>query len=324
VARRPVQRPRADPLVESGVLRRFAVYLLLSVCALAQEIELRPQLRAGDAFELEYVRAREDSRRPQMSGSSRTPVHVRVLEAGPKGFVLDWRQGATAFDNPEIVKNPIAAAAANAVKDMRLEAVLGPDGAFQRLRNEAEVLPKLQSMLDGMLAAFGQQLPDPTQRQTVENLIRRLMSPRTLLSSATHDLQTYFGLHGAKLTKGETVETLIEQPSPLGSGTIPAAFRLTLESMDAHEAKILSATEYDGRALSALTAQLLAQAASGAANTPPPVQPRAVEMSDSGRYVYSRAFGIMSEVVVTRRIVAGDALNRTDGWEIRLVKRPER
>ena len=274
----------------------------------------------GDSFELELVRVREDSRRPQANGKSRTVVRVRVLEAGPKGFVLEWQQGATAFDNPEIVKNPIAAAAANAVKDMSIEAILGSDGEYVGLRNQAEVAGKLQSMLDGMLSSIGKQLQDPSQRQTVETLARRLMSPEFLLSAAASDVQTYFGLHGAVLVKGKSVETPIQQPSPLGSGTVPATFRVTLESLDAHQANLSSDTAYDPRALAALTKQLAAQAAPGATSTPLST----VEMTDSGRYIYNRAFGLMNEVAITRRIVAGEGATRVDGREIRLLTRPNR
>jgi len=274
----------------------------------------------GDSFELELVRVREDSRRPQANGKSRTVVRVRVLEAGPKGFVLEWQQGATAFDNPEIVKNPIAAAAANAVKDMSIEAILGSDGEYVGLRNQAEVAGKLQSMLDGMLSSIGKQLQDPSQRQTVETLARRLMSPEFLLSAAASDVQTYFGLHGAVLVKGKSVETPIQQPSPLGSGTVPATFRVTLESLDAHQANLSSDTAYDSRALAALTKQLAAQAAPGATST----LPSTVEMTDSGRYIYNRAFGLMNELAITRRIVAGEGATRVDGREIRLLTRPNR
>ena len=299
---------------------RFTALLILSSAVFAQELTLRPSLQLGDTFELEFSRAREDSRRPQTNAKSRTVVRVRVLEAGPKGFVLDWQPGETAFDNPEIVKNPIAAAAANAVKDMRLEAILGPDGAYAKLRNEAEVLSKLQSMLDGMLMSLGQQLQDASQRQTVETLARRLLSPQLLLSAAANDVQTYFGLQGVTLAKGKPIETAIQQPSPLGSGTIPATFRVTLESLDAHQANLSSATAYDARALVELTKQLIAQAAPSAT----PSLPSTVEMSDSGRYVYNRAFGIMNEVTITRRIVAGEGITRVDSRQIRLLTRPTR
>ena len=306
------------PVASKSILIRAAAIFTIAAAASAQEIALRPALETGDEFELEFIRAREDSRRPQANGRSRTVVRVRVSEAGPKGFVLDWQQGVTEFDNPEIVKNPIAAAAANGAKDMRLEIVLGPDGRFTGLRNQAEVTAKMQSALDSMLASVGKQVPDAKQRQAVETVIRRLMSPQLLLSAAASDVQTYFGLNGAVLTKGKPTETEIRQQAPVGITMMPARFRLTLDSLDAHEAKLSSTTAYDPQALAAMAKDLLAQAAPGAA--PPPN----MEMSDTGRYVFNRAFGLMNEMIIARRITAGEGAARLDGREIRLITRPKR
>lgn len=302
------------------VLFRFAAFVILPLLGWAQALTLRPSLQVGDEFEIEFIRSREDARRPQTNGKSRTVVHVRVLEASPKGFVLDWRQGATSVTNPEIVKNPVAAAAANAVKDLRLEVVLDPNGSFAGLRNQAEVTAKLQSVIENLLASFRQQLPDAQQRQAVEALVHRLMAPPVLLAAASGDVQTYFGLHGAIVTKGKPVENSIHQASPLGAGTIPATFRVALESLDAHNANLTSTTTYDPRALAALTKQLLAQAPPGTVPTPFPT----LEMSDTGRYVYNRSFGLMNEINITRRVTADEGNTRLDGREIRLLTRPAR
>ncbi|MBN8733820.1 MAG: hypothetical protein J0L64_25010 [Acidobacteria bacterium] len=294
---------------------------LLPVClAFSQDLTLRPTLQVDDTFELEIIRLREDSRRPQMNGRSRTPIHVRVLESNPKGFLLEWKQGATEFDNPEIIKNPIAAAASNAAKDLVLQLELNPAGQFARLRNEAEVTAKLQTVMESLLAALGRQIPDSQQRQQVDSLVRRLMSPPVLLASATRDSQTYFALNGAMVNKEKPFTADLQQPSPFGGGTIPARFRLTLDSLDAHSASLTTTTTYDPQAVARFSAQLLAQtspAPHAAAQAAP-----ALHIEDSAAYTYNRAFGLMSDVVVRRRVSASGTLNALDGWDIRLTRRP--
>lgn len=300
--------------------------LLLPFClafsgqAFSQELTLRPTLQVDDTFELEIIRLREDSRRPQMNGRSRTPIHVRVLESNPKGLLLEWKQGATEFDNPEIIKNPIAAAASNAVKDLVLQLELNPAGQFARLRNEAEVTAKLQTVMESLLTALGRQIPDANQRQQVESLVRRLMSPPVLLASATRDAQTYFALNGATVDKEKPFTADLQQPSPFGGGAIPARFRLTLDSLDAHSASLATTTTYDPQAVARFSAQLLAQAAPASAQSA--AKPPALHIEDSAAYTYNRAFGLMSDVVVRRRVSASGALNALDGWDIRLTRRP--
>lgn len=292
--------------------------------ALAQELTIRPTLQVDDTFDLEFIRIREDSRRPQMNGRSRTTIHVRVLESNPKATVLEWKQGTTEFDNPEIIKNPIAAAAANAAKDLTLQLELNAAGQYTRLRNEAEVTAKLQTVMESLLAALGRQIPDAQQRQQVDALVRRLMSPPVLLASATRDAQTYFALNGATVNKEKPFTADLQQPSPFGGGTIPARFRLTLDSLDAHSASLATTTTYDPQAVARFSAQLLAQAApstSAAAQTSA-AQPPALRIEDSAAYTYNRAFGLMSDVVVRRRVTAANTLNALDGWDIRLTRRP--
>ena len=286
----------------------------------AQVLSLRPSLQVGDQFELELIRSREDAARPQSNGKSRTVIHVAVLEAGAKGFLLEWRQGATSYNNPDIVKNPVAAAAANAFKDMRLEVILGPNGNFTGLRNQEEVTAKLQSALDSMLSTLVPRVENPQERKTAEAIVRRLMSPQILLSTAASDVQTYFGVYGLSVSKGKPVENIVQQTSPLGPGAIPATFRLTLETLDAHQATLTSTTSHDPRVLAELTKQLLAKAPPGSVSNPPPT----LEMSDLGRYVYNRAFGLMNEVNIARRVTVGPGTARIDGRQIRLLTRPTR
>lgn len=295
-------------------LRLFLVPLLACL-TFAQELSIRPTLQVDDSFELECIRIREDSRRPQANGRSRTRISVRVLEANPKGFLLEWKQDATEFDNPEIIRNPIAAAASSAVKDLALQLELDAAGRFTRLRNEAEVTAKLRGVLESALASVARQISDARQRQSAETIVHRLMSPPVLLASAVRDAQTYFALNGASVNKEKPFTANLQQPSPIGGGTLPAQFRLTLDSIDAHTAKLSTVTVYDPKAVSQFSAQLAAQGAPGG-------EAPQLHIEDSAAYVYNRAYGIMGDVVVRRRITAGESINALDGWDIRLTRRP--
>ena len=254
---------------------RFLLLLGLSWVLAAQELVIRPALKQGDVLGLELTRVHLDPSRPQTNSRMLTPVQVRVSETTPAGFVLDWRQGATSTDNPELFKNPIAAAAANALKDTSLEILLDANGKLAGLRNQAEVVAKLQALGDGLIRRYGAQIDDPQRKQELETLVRRLISPAALLASAAADVQNYFSLNGAKLTQGKTIEA--------------PGLRVTLESLDAHEAKIAT-----------------------------------VAASGSGYFVYNRAFGIMNDVVLVRSVAAGAAAARKDTFEVHLVAKPSR
>jgi hypothetical protein len=49
-----------------------------------------------------------------------------------------------------------------------------------------------------------------------------------------------------------------------------------------------------------------------------------MEMADDGKFVFDRSVGLMRAVIVNRRMSMGAMQQRSDGWEIRLLKSPAR
>ena len=305
---------------------RFAACLAaaLSIAgsqALAQDVTIGPSLREGDQFRLDLVRLRDNSLQPQQNGRGRTAVDVTVVSVTADGVVLDWGPGETTLDNQQLAQNPLLAAAVQAASGLRFRLTLNPDGELTGMANQAEVAPKLQAIVDAVLQALAEKLP-AEQRQAMIGFASQILSPEVLIASAMREAALYFGLNGVSLAAGEEAETEIEQPSPFGGAAIPATFRVRMDSVTAESASLTTATTYDSGALVRLTASLAEQAGKPIppdqlAKIPP------IEMSEEGRYVFDRTVGLMREVIVTRRVGAGNS-RRSDGWEIRLVDSPRR
>ena len=294
---------------------------LIALLAVVQDIEIRPKLVQGDKFRLEVTRVRRDSSRPQMNASGRTVVDAQVVSAGTNGFVLDWIPGETIFDNPQAMQDPTLAAAVQAGKGMRFRIALGPDGEFDRLLNEAEVRPKLQAMVGTIVSDLANQLP-ASQRRNFQDMMGQLLSPEALISSATQDAQIYWGLYGAALAAGESISAKLEQPSPMGGGTIPATFRVNMDSATGSTATITTTTTYDKDVLLKMTLDLAERA--GASLRPEEVgKMPSMQMADDGKYEFDRAYGLMRKVTINRRITAGNQ-DRLDSWVITLVETPKR
>lgn len=299
----------------------LATFSAARVQVFAQEITIVPQLRAGDAFQLELTRNRENSAQTQQNGRSRTVIDVRVISVGPEGYVLDWVPGETVLDNRQVAENPLFRAAMEAVRDLHLQLTLNAEGELTGLGNQADVLPKLKASVDAIVGGLSATVP-PEQRQTVLGVVNQILSPQALIASATREAGVYFGLNGVSLTPGEIVQTEIEQPSLVGGGTIPATFTVLMESATAESASLKTTTTYDKAALLRVTELLAKQAG---VQIPPDALDKMppLEMSDEGAYVFDRTSGLMREVVVSRRVGAGNS-RRVDGWQIRLVDGPQR
>ncbi|HVH27126.1 MAG TPA: hypothetical protein VM818_10210 [Vicinamibacterales bacterium] len=299
----------------------FAAITLIAAHASAQEVDIKPQLRAGDEFRLELTRIRENSDRPQANGKGRTLVSVRVVSATPQGFVLDWAPGATVLDNPLAAQDPTVAAASEIVRDMVFRLTLNADGEITGLANQKEIVPKLQALVDKLVQDLSTRLP-AEQRQAFQKLTGQILSPATLILSATREAEIYFGLNGVSLAAGEAVEVDLEQPNPFGGGVIPAKFRVDMESATKDSASIKTTTTYDPSVLIRVTQSLAQQAGK-------PIPPEELaklpplQMRDDAKYLFDRTVGLMREVTMDR-LVSVEGVRRYDGWQIRLLSGPKR
>jgi hypothetical protein len=289
--------------------------------AVAQDVTIAPKLLVGDEFRLTLVRTRDNSAQPQQNSTSRTVISVRVTSAGADGFVLDWVPGETVVDNQQLAQNPVFMAAVEAVRDLSFRLTLNADGELTGLANEDEILPKLKSMMDTIVQQLSASIP-ADQRTAMVSFMNQVLSPEVLISSATREAEIYFGLNGISLAPGEVAEIELQQPSPFGGGVIPGIFRVRMESVTTDSASLTPETTYDGAAVLRLTESLVNKAgkpipSSELAKVPP------IDMNDDGTFVFDRTVGLMREVTMLRRVVAGSN-QRLDRWEIRLLDGPKR
>jgi len=282
----------------------------------AQDISIVPTLRAGDSFQLEVIRIRQNSAQPQQNGKSTTRVDVRVLSTNADGSVIEWVPGPTVFANPQMAANPLVGFASQALRDIRFQLNLNADGELKGLANQDEVAPKLKTVVDAVVRDLAAKMPEQ-QRKGFLDLIGQVLSVDVLIASATRDAATYLGLNGAALAVGEEAVVDVEQPSPLGGDPLPAKFRVRMESATADVASLKTTTTYDPAALMRLTRSLAKQAGSP---TPPEqfINLPPMQMSDEGTFVFDRKRGLMREVKVNRRVSVGPN-RRLDAWEIRLI-----
>jgi hypothetical protein len=303
---------------------QFAALLVMALAidagpAVAQNVTIVPKLRAGEGFQLEVIRTRENSSRSQQNSRARTLVDVRVVTAGSDGFLIEWAPGDTRLDNPQAAPDPIVGVASQALRGITFRLNLNVDGELTGMANQAEVAPKLKAVVDGIVRELSARVPDAQRKQFLD-FMGQVLSADVLIASATRDAGTYFGLNGVSLASSEAVEIDIEQPNPLGGAALPARFSVRMESVTGDTASLKTVTTYDAASLVRLTESLAKQA--GAPIAPdelaklPPI-----EMADDGTYLFDRHIGLMREVVVSRRVKAGPN-RRLDAWQIRLLSGP--
>src|SRR5262245_57475311 len=168
----------------------IAALILTTPAAYAQELTIKPKLRQRDQFRLELTRTRENAAVPQQKVQGACLVDVRLIPATPQRFVRDWLPGETVIDNPHAAQDALIAAASDAVRGMRFRLTLSPEGEFTGLANHAEVVPRLQSMVEKIVQQLAARLPEQ-QRASFQSMINQVLSPSTLIASATREVELY-------------------------------------------------------------------------------------------------------------------------------------
>lgn len=289
-------------------MRGHLLLLLIAITGWSQDIEISPRWKKGDVIRLEYSRTREDSRRPESNGTSKTPVDVEILSVDSKGSVVRWKNGPTKF--PDRMKVPESVLTIqDKVTAMAIEIQLSPDGEFVALLNAKEVAAQMKQLMDEVTKEFA---ADPKTHTAMQ----AIMNPDMLLASASNDAKTYFGIYGAALKPKEKVKVRLEQPFPLNPAkTMPVDFELELVAMDGKLARLRSSTRFEEGGVQAAMAELFTKA--GIKPEDLGKMPK-VDLRDEGEFVFDTETGLMQFVAVDRRTEMPGALTRRDRKEFRL------
>lgn len=309
------------PTSRVAIILFVAAALGVASPVVAQELVIVPKLRVGDEFHLQVTRTRQNSSRPEQNGKSTTDVSVTVVAASAEGTTIDWVPGETTFSDGRTAQDPVIQLASKAMEGFRLRISLDKDGAFTGLANERDVTPKLQAMLDIIVRNAISEVPE-ANRKVFQGFITQVLTPAVLIAAATNDAQTYLSLNGVVIDVGEQLEANVEQPNPMGGGSLPAKFRIKAESATPESAVLVTSTTYDQEAFLGVMKQL-AEKAGQTLTTDEIAKLPPFEIADDGRFVVDRGTGLMREVAA-KRWVRGGPLQRLDGWDIRLVQGPKR
>lgn len=287
---------------------RFA-WLLVCVCiGFAQDVNFVPKWKKGDLVRLESLRTREDSRRPQANGTSRTPVEIEVLSADTSGWVVRWKNGETqlpaGMELPEALRKVTAK-----VVETPIELRLSPTGEFQSVVNVAQVKQAMGAILDTVLKEY---VNDPKTQE----FTKQLLNPEALLAAASSDAQTFFGMYGAELKPGEKVQVKMEQPFPLSAGLkLPCVLEVEFVGTDGKAAKLRTTTRFEPAGLKKAMDEVFTKA--GVKPEDLGTMPQ-LQVLDEGQFEYDMATGWMRVVVADRRMEMTGSMARRDRKEFRL------
>jgi hypothetical protein len=271
---------------------------------------------------LEY--ASEDLTTSDLARRERTrstsTATVRISEALKQGFVQawSWRDEAYVVEEGDKAGEAQMRAFAAAMQDVALEVELDADGNYARLRNLAEITPRLrQAMqplvlagLEGSLAGIADAGKRDEARKAamaqVDGFIDRMLAPAVLETMLARNIQWYNAFVGIDIEPDQDYEAKVEVANPVGGAPIPVTvtFSLSVSKDDPDDLFVAFEQKIDRENGGAAAAAVI----EGLLGTTLPKDQKQLEMSivDEGLFVVHRPTGVVEMFEATRTVQAGD------------------
>lgn len=284
---------------------------------------------------LEYVS--EDLTTSNLRGPERTrttsTATVRITEALKNGFVQawSWRDSTLAVEEGDKSHEAAMRDVAAGLQDVVLEVELDAAGNYARLRNLAQITPRLREAmrpmvrlgLDDRLA----KIPDAARREearksaTVQTdaFLERMLAPAVLETMLARNVQWYNAFVGIDIEPDQDYEAKVELPNPMGGAPIPVTitFSLSVAGDDPDDLFVAFEQKIDrenaGAAVTAIIEGLTGEKVPGDQK-----QQLEISIVDEGLFVVHRPTGVVEMFESTRTVQAG-AKSKVDRHRLRLA-----
>lgn len=271
---------------------------------------------------LEY--AAEDLTTNNLAGRERTrstaTATVRITEASEQGFLQawSWRDARYVVEEGDKANEAAMREFAAAMGDVTLEVELDGDGNYARVRNLAQITPRMrQAVRPLVLSGIDQSLArisDPAKREKarapamkhVEAFVDRMLAPAMLETMLTRNIQWYNGFVGIDIEPDQNYEAKLELPSPMGGAPIPVTvtFSLSVAEDEPEDLFVVFEQKIDrengGAAVTAMIEGLLG------VTLPEEQKQQGISIVDEGLFIVHRPTGVVEMFESTRTVQAGD------------------
>lgn len=198
----------------------------LAGVAEGDEVSVAAQWKPGDGrdFTITRERARAADDLPD-DLSYRTDVRVEVVDVGPDGTTMRWRQsGEGLFESASLdeVMGQLGTRLLERLEDLTVDYSLDADGRFEKVINREAIRGYLERMMAFMKDVAG----DGAERKVLDRVVE-MMRPVVLAdgfidTAVAQHIITFHGPYGVTLSGAGTRELDDELPNPFGGQPIGA------------------------------------------------------------------------------------------------------
>lgn len=263
---------------------------------------------------------------------STSTATVRIAEVLDSGFVQSWswRDYDYVVEEGDKAREAATRELNARMQDVPLDVELDAEGSYVRLRNLAQITPRLRETmrpmllagLDARLSAIADAALRADARKAamaqVDGFLDRMFAPQTLETLLARNIQWYNGFAGIDIAPDQDYEAKVEVPNPVGGAAIPVTvtFSLSVSEEDPDDMYVVFQQTLDrenaGEAVAAIGENLLGM------KLPPGQAMPEVSIIDQGMFVVHRPTGVPEMFEATRTVTLGEK-HKVERLRLRLL-----
>lgn len=315
-------------------LRKICLSMLLAVpvfpsLALAS-ITLPLPWKLGDAHRYQSVAVQEKTRAGKTQRiETREVDEIRIVEAGPKGFLQVWRVQSskvtmTGDSGNAAADQLLVTQLTEGFRDMALQAELEPDGTYLRLRNWKALGETMRGVMLPAMVKQAKARPELAKTDEAEirakfvPVLERMTTEQAISNTLGKNIAIYNFFTAASLKAGEPIVYEDYLPSPWSADLIPTkgSFRLAGTDDRAGTVTIAWRQEIDPVKAAPIMWKIV-ESLSGQALPDKTMKalPDGLSLSDQATVVVDRKSGLPLKLTHQRRVEAGTA-RTTSTWTL--------
>jgi hypothetical protein len=186
--------------------------------------------KKGDRFEYELVKTKKQVRdgAVKLDLTSRTPLTVEVREETKEGYLLACTYGATAFDDPNAMANPLVRKMADVLVGKPLLVEVHKGGVVSGLRNWQEIKKVYELFTATITEELKRNGADQQMIDGIVGMMGKMSTQELITQAATKEIALMLIPVGKDYEGSNPTEEDDLLQHPLGGDPLPAKVRLTL------------------------------------------------------------------------------------------------
>ena len=277
-------------------------------------VDAKISWKVGETRTYERVKGRRKLEKGKVvsNGSGRSRLEVKVLEAGEKGYLVQWALSGTKVDDPVAAADPLAIQFSRLIDSLKIKIELDENGAVVGVRNWEELKATSEKMISTMTDPKLVKGMDKATAEKLRAAVGSMFSTKERIEQAfTQEPQIFFVAIGRSYDQADPIEFEQELPNPLnGAPTIPYRGRIALESYDAKagRAKISVTKTVDPEEARRVLLKTLKEMGDklGRKDEPDVKSLGAFDVDDRGEFVIDIKSGWLEEAHQARTVTLGD------------------